>query len=682
MFGATQPAQPQSTSLFGNAFGQNNNNLQQNTNQPATGGFGTSLFAPKPSQPTTSLFGNTQPQAQAQPTSLFGNNNNAQQGTGLFGNLGANNQQQQQQQQPQQTSIFGPKPGGLFGSAAPAQTTFGGGGLFGGQQNNAGGSIFGTSQATGQQQQPQLVATIDGNIYNTNPLLANSTSQAHIITPNDPDKKASLQYTKKFVPKVGIPKVRPLRGFSTPPPNGLGFSQSAEQSPFNRPLSVNSSRLGNALGGLSGSASASNLTAEAFKPKVSVKKLILPTRVDPQAWTESVHAASQGLYNELGSSPVTRSKVTWDPQLSRAARESPTLAPRVNTMLGSPSTTPLGKPPPGRTFGAQSPVARLNLAPTEPTPTKSPVGVLKNKKPDPSKIPGEYWTEPSLSELRDYTYDRLARLEHFKVHRTGFGVVEFLQPVNLTTLKSIDEIPGIYVTFDSKECIVYPDESEKPAMGEGLNVPARISLVGCWPMDKSTRQPITDPKNPKTHVHMKKLQAIKDTKFVDYDLETGTWTFEVPHFTRYGLDDDDEDDLEEEDVMQTLQPAATMPLVNGSSVYHSAFGSFEQPKIVEDDRSESEEMEDVDVDGSSGRADSMSADEVEEHIQEEAPQPSRAWPSTLGLNPQRVAVMQASFFHTAEEPTLTPRQTSRLARPPEMANGLHSSGVSSLSLYI
>ena len=46
--------------------------------------------------------------------------------------------------------------------------------------------------------------------------------------------------------------------------------------------------------------------------------------------------------------------------------------------------------------------------------------------------------------------------------------------------------------------------------------------------------------------HLKRLMNIGGTTFVSYDSNTGVWVFKVPHYTRYGLDYDD-DEMEDDD---------------------------------------------------------------------------------------------------------------------------------------
>ena len=47
------------------------------------------------------------------------------------------------------------------------------------------------------------------------------------------------------------------------------------------------------------------------------------------------------------------------------------------------------------------------------------------------------------------------------------------------------------VHFRRKEITIYPDDTHKPAVGEGLNKKAEVTLDRTWPTDKTSRKPIT-----------------------------------------------------------------------------------------------------------------------------------------------------------------------------------------------
>jgi len=66
-----------------------------------------------------------------------------------------------------------------------------------------------------------------------------------------------------------------------------------------------------------------------------------------------------------------------------------------------------------------------------------------------------------------------------------------------------------------------------------------------WPNDKTTKQPITNPDRIAATNFVVKLQracAKLNTQFVDYRSDTGSWVFNVEHFSKYALVDSDDDD--------------------------------------------------------------------------------------------------------------------------------------------
>ncbi len=131
-------------------------------------------------------------------------------------------------------------------------------------------------------------------------------------------------------------------------------------------------------------------------------------------------------------------------------------------------------------------------------------------------------------------------VENFTVGRNGYGNVFFPGVTNVAGL-NLDEI----VFIRHKEVIVYPDDNKKPPLGEGLNKKAQITLDKVWPVDKTNKANIKSPEKLAELNYEDKLQraCIKlGARFVEYRPETGSWVFKVDHFSKYGLDDSDEDD--------------------------------------------------------------------------------------------------------------------------------------------
>lgn len=138
-----------------------------------------------------------------------------------------------------------------------------------------------------------------------------------------------------------------------------------------------------------------------------------------------------------------------------------------------------------------------------------------------------YWSSPSLRTLKQMNSSELRSVANFTVGRKHYGQITFKEPVDLTSFANLDDIAGNLITFMSKLCLVYPDETLKPKRGEGLNLPATITLEGCYPVNKKDKLPILDPKSEVVKQHIDKLKQIEGLEFRLYDPPTGTWVFDV-----------------------------------------------------------------------------------------------------------------------------------------------------------
>ena len=79
-------------------------------------------------------------------------------------------------------------------------------------------------------------------------------------------------------------------------------------------------------------------------------------------------------------------------------------------------------------------------------------------------------------------------------------------------------------------------------------------------LDKVTKEPIKEPARLERMGWPAKLEAATakmGARFIDYELNTGTWSFRVAHFSKYGLDDSD-DEVEEE--VEKAPPVSALPV--------------------------------------------------------------------------------------------------------------------------
>ena len=83
-----------------------------------------------------------------------------------------------------------------------------------------------------------------------------------------------------------------------------------------------------------------------------------------------------------------------------------------------------------------------------------------------------YYTIPSMSELSTMVdAEGNLNVENFTIGRQGYGNIFFPGMTNIKGM-NFDDI----VFFRHKEVIVYPDDSKKPELGQGLNKKAQVTL--------------------------------------------------------------------------------------------------------------------------------------------------------------------------------------------------------------
>lgn len=627
LFGQQNTSQPGQT---GGLFGQNN------TTAPAAGGglfgqnstaaAGGGLFGQKPAAPAGGgLFGTTpaaQPAATGSTGFGFGANNTG--GGGLFG---TNNNTAA----PATNSLFGNKPaapsGGLFGMNNSTSQPAAGGGLFGQNQQSTGlfgsntqtqtqpqpGGLFGSTlgQSTAAPAQSSLTASVDQSPYGRNELFAYSGQKLELGSVN---KKPALPplTASSFRVTPTKSRVTRLRGFASP----LGVSQSTGRS---SPAIASPSR------SLVGSPAPSDrykgltdaaLSPNAFIPRASVKKITV-------APSKNANGSDDPLESVLGKSALRSSaNGSAPPTPDLAASRSPAL-------MSSNSSRTLEDTPSRR-----------------PQSTKLDDSIRAITTDRPLKK-GDYWCSPKLDKLRSMSHDQLSRVENFTAGRKGFGEVSFLEPVDLTGLPSLNDFLGNIITVESLELAVYPDESNKPPVGKGLNVPAQISLENCYARDKATRQPITDTKDPRYQRQVKRMKMVPETEFISFT-DDGVWTFKVEHFSKYGLaEDSDEEDEEPKDESMAEDKSKSRSLTP-SDDYDEDSDFLPPTKSIHDNM--------MDMDHDSGMDDDDDSDSYDESLDltdrdepEHSPEWDQPMKTKLGMQGMRnLRAMQASFFGSTD----------------------------------
>ncbi|RCN34966.1 nucleoporin autopeptidase [Ancylostoma caninum] len=541
------------------------------------------------------LFGNTQ-----KPGGLFGSGTTttgslfgsqpAQQGTGLFGST-----------QPAQTSLFGSNTANQQGAAttgfgAAAPTTI--------QVPAAAPIVLGSDVNQAQVQMALLDAQIAASPYGDSPLLKMATAKDTDELPNpisaqrqlkflaaksaassplnisatngtngSPSLNGSLINVKSsFLPVVppkvadsctSSPRVRsaviPGRDLNytshvAPPTLGKGIrtkSLNGTASMTNRSLN------GSLINKTVDSAIETSLTGGANKPPNSgrrgnLKHLDISTVVQVINSRNGFEGDTDSQTRDPDELPTTDDEAVvennavyspeTDPRTAaiqrgearRAGEGVPVLrldgSACEDSMLTSNKSPPSGKKTTTTVSSSASSEAQLSPRVVTSSTSKS---IVRLNAPD-------YFTEPTINAMKEMVVNGKVVLNNgLTVGRATYGSVFWPGRIELDNV-TLDEI----VVFRHKEVTVYPDDSKKPPLGEGLNRPAEITLERVWHVDRTTKEEIRDPLkliDLGWRDRLEKVTARMGATFKDYRPSTGSWVFRVEHFSKYGLPDDEDD---------------------------------------------------------------------------------------------------------------------------------------------
>lgn len=698
LFGNT--AAPQTVGLFGAAqtstatgfgtttglFGQTNTGFgnvgtQQSLFGNKTAGFGTTTTSAPSFGTGTGLFGN-------KPALTLGTGTN----TSTFG-FGAN---------PAAGSLFGNKPatGGLgtgLGTSFGAAVGTGQPSLFGNNQNKLGTTLgtMGTFGATGfssgastlgfgAPQQPVALADPSAAAAQQAMLQQQLSVLAYSPYGDSPLFRNPLSDPKKKEERLKPTNPTAQKALTTPTHYKLTPRPATRVRP--KALTSSGSSKSQLFDGLDDDEP--SLTSGAFIPRKSIKKLVLKNLNNSQysSQTEPDDLASPSEYPQNGHS------------LGGEEEELRELAGPSGRTDDDPEVTqfyvnPIAKPiPQGRNHSSlQDTISDLNMhkasrnglelssddvstslgeeslqeeredEPQEVQQSPHPAGIVLNRV--------GYYTIPSMDDLAEMVDENGdCVVENFTVGRKGYGSIFFPGEVNVAGLNLDDT-----VHFRRKEVIVYPDDKNKPPEGEGLNRRAEVTLDGVWPNDKTTCTQIRSPErltDMNYEGRLEKASRKQGARFLEYRPETGSWVFEVAHFSKYGLQDsDEEDELPPKADAKKLKTAA-LPALRHQQLPPSQqqVAPQAQSTVVVDPPSSVAELDSdmaditqsvltesmlggeedgdqlgMDMDTTGGKLGGLISAEHDGFLA------SNHMASTFGLNPHTLQIMKASLFAEDEE---------------------------------
>lgn len=148
-----------------------------------------------------------------------------------------------------------------------------------------------------------------------------------------------------------------------------------------------------------------------------------------------------------------------------------------------------------------------------------------------------YSCSPPIDFLASLPAEDLAAVPNFSIERPGVGRIEWEGAVDIRGI-DLDQV----VVIEPKSASVYTKEEEenkKPPIGTKLNRSAIITLEGVYAPEATLES--QEKFSKKVERQTKKMGA----QLIDYDATSGVWKLKVQHFSRYALDDEDDDSSSE-----------------------------------------------------------------------------------------------------------------------------------------
>ncbi|KAM6157513.1 nuclear pore complex protein Nup98-Nup96 isoform 4-T4 [Rhynchocyon petersi] len=669
-----QPNQ-QTTSLFSKPFGQ------ATTTQNTGFSFGNTSTLGQPSTNTVGLFGVTQA---SQPGGLFGTATNTSTGTafgtgtGLFGQtntgFGAVS-----------STLFGNNKLPTFGTSTTSAPSFGttSGGLFGFGTNTSGNSIFGNKPATGTLG-AGLGAGFGTALTDPNASAAQqAVLQQHINSLTySPFGDSPLFRNPMSDPKKKEERLKPTnpaaqKALTTPTHYKLTPRPATRVRP--KALQTTGTAKSHLFDGLDDDEP--SLANGAFMPKKSIKKLVLKNLNNSSLFSpvnrDAEDLASPTDYPENGERFSFLSKPVDENHQQDGDDDS-----LVSRFYNNPIAKPIPQTPESAgnkhnsSGSMDDTIVALNMraalrngleGSSEETSFHDeslqedreeienntyhmhPAGIILTKV--------GYYTIPSMDDLAKITNDKgECIVSDFTIGRKGYGSIYFEGDVNLTNL-NLDDI----VHIRRKEVIVYLDDSQKPPVGEGLNRKAEVTLDGVWPTDKTSRCLIKSPDRLADINYEGRLEAVsrkQGARFKEYRPETGSWVFKVSHFSKYGLQDSDEEEEERPSKTSTKKlKTAPLPPAGQATPFQMALNG----KPASPPQSQSPEVEQLGrvVELDSDMVDITQEPVLDSMLEESVPEDqepvsaSTHIASSLGINPHVLQIMKASLLADEEDIDMT-----------------------------